>query len=334
MPENTKDKTNYYKSKPPLSKTEQIFYHKLIEALPEYIVLAQVQLSSIIGIKESKKLIIQRLHYKWLNPILQQSVDFLVCLKDFTIVAAIELDDKSHWGEKSINRDNKKDKNLEAAGINLIRWHAESMPSVEEIKQEFHATPEFHNYEHIKTNIPSTKTAIKILTTIIMVSIFIWLIKIAISELTPSNLQKIASIPFQKMQTQIQENSKQQKEKSQAIETAQIAALPAKQREELKRNLLWKQQYSPPTQCINTMNAYMVSECLKYEKRARTQFENSLNGKEEYWAKYYTPSTKCLHIQSALQELECNNEKNNMRKNFEKDWQTKINNGWQPSPLN
>lgn len=126
---------NPYNSKKPLTETEQILYHKLIEALPECIVLAQVQLSSIIGINKFKA---QGEYYKWLNPILQQSVDFLVCLKDFTIVAAIELDDKSHWGEKSKNRDSKKDKNLEAAGITLIRWHAESIPSVEKIKQEFH----------------------------------------------------------------------------------------------------------------------------------------------------------------------------------------------------
>ncbi len=125
---------NPYTSKKPLTETEQIFFHRLKEALPECIVLAQVQLSSIIGINKFKA---KGEYYKWLNPILQQSVDYLVCLPDFTIVAAVELDDKSHWGKKSNDRDGKKDKNLEAAGITLIRWHAESMPTIEKIRHQF-----------------------------------------------------------------------------------------------------------------------------------------------------------------------------------------------------
>lgn len=125
---------NPYTPKKPLTETEQILFHRLKEALPECIVLAQVQLSSIIGINKFKA---KGEYYKWLNPILQQSVDYLVCLPDFTVVAAVELDDKSHWGEKSRDRDNKKDKNLKAAGIALIRWHAESLPTIENIRNEF-----------------------------------------------------------------------------------------------------------------------------------------------------------------------------------------------------
>ena len=137
-----------------------------------------------------------------------------------------------------------------------------------------------------------------------------------------------------KLQKQLKENLKKQREKEQTIEAERIAKLPPEQREELRRNQLWKQEYLPPTQCINTANAYMIGECAKYEKKAKAQFENTLNGKEKYWVKYYTPPSKCLNTQSSLQQLECDNEKNNMRKYFEKDWQTKINSGWQPPPLN
>lgn len=189
------------------------------------------------------------------------------------------------------------------------------------------------------------KTILSIIAAIIIGGIFLWFARIAIIGIFLNSMQKTANNAIMNIQTQslessakihaqIQENQIQQKQREQAIEAERIANLPPMQREELRRNQLWKQQYSPPKQCINTANAYMIGECIKHEKNARVRFENSLNGKEEYWAKYYTPTAKCLQTQSALQELECNNEKNNTRKYFERDWQTKINNGWRPSPLN
>jgi hypothetical protein len=134
LPAIGESRENPYVSKKPLTETEQKFYFLLKEALPECIILAQVQLSSIIGIN---KLVAKDNYYKWLNPIRMQSVDYLVCLKDFTIVAAIELDDKYHWGKESAERDLKKEKNLEAAGIALLRWRAEAMPKPSEIRRAF-----------------------------------------------------------------------------------------------------------------------------------------------------------------------------------------------------
>jgi hypothetical protein len=122
-----------YISKPPLTHTEKIFYHRLKEALPEFIVLAQVQLSSFLRVDETQTN--YQNYLKWFGPISQQSVDFLICDNDFLIIAAIELDDKSHVGVKSIARDNKKSNNLDAANVPLIRWHAEAMPEPEVIKQ-------------------------------------------------------------------------------------------------------------------------------------------------------------------------------------------------------
>jgi Ca2+/Na+ antiporter len=134
-PKNLEDiLVNPYFSKKPLTKTEIIFYNKLREALPQYIVLPQVQLASFIRVNRS--LIKPNETYKWQNPISQQSVDFLICNNDFSIVAAIELDDKTHDSYLAIKSDNKKTSNIEAAKIPLIRWHAEKMPNQEEIHFE------------------------------------------------------------------------------------------------------------------------------------------------------------------------------------------------------
>ena len=120
-----------YQSKNPLTRTEIMFYQRLVEALPDLVVLAQVPLSSIL--KVDSKQIDTKFSKRWFSPISQQSVDYLLCRKDFSIIAAIELDDKTHLNQDAIKRDNKKNNNLAAANVPLIRWHAESMLEKAEI---------------------------------------------------------------------------------------------------------------------------------------------------------------------------------------------------------
>jgi very-short-patch-repair endonuclease len=114
-----------------LSQPEQILYFRLIEALPEHIILAQVQLSQILGVKKGNN------HQAWLNRISRMSTDFVVCNKDSSIVAVIELDDATHQRKDRQTADAKKDKALNSAGIKIIRWQARSMPNIETIKNNF-----------------------------------------------------------------------------------------------------------------------------------------------------------------------------------------------------
>lgn len=126
-----------YEQRKPLTSTEAILYYHLVEALPECIILPQVQLSRFIRIKNISWLKRAGLSYALQNRIAQQSIDYLVCLKDFTIVAAVELDDKSHNNPKVKMLDKKKEESLKAAGVDLIRWNAESMPTLEQIILKF-----------------------------------------------------------------------------------------------------------------------------------------------------------------------------------------------------
>ncbi len=115
-------------AKKPLSPPEQILYFRLIEALPEYIILAQVQLSRLLGVMKGHN------HLSWSNRINRMSADFVVCNKDSSIVAVIELDDSTHEKPDRQTADSKKDKALEAAEIKIIRWQAKSMPDISTIK--------------------------------------------------------------------------------------------------------------------------------------------------------------------------------------------------------
>ena len=116
-------------AKPLLSKPEQVLYHRLVSALPEQIILAQVQLSRVLDVKKGYNF------GQWHNRINRMSLDFVVCRKDSSVVAAIELDDKSHEAESRQKADAKKDKALASAEIPIIRWKVEKMPDEETIQE-------------------------------------------------------------------------------------------------------------------------------------------------------------------------------------------------------
>jgi very-short-patch-repair endonuclease len=117
--------------KRPLSEPEQVLYHRLVQAMPECIVLAQVQLSRLLGVKKGANF------GAWNNRISQKSVDFVVCLKDSTVVAVVELDDATHARDSRRTADANKDKALKSAGVTIVRWDTKSLPNEETIRAAF-----------------------------------------------------------------------------------------------------------------------------------------------------------------------------------------------------
>jgi len=118
-------------AKKPLSQPEQVLYFRLIQTLPEHIILAQVQLSRLLGVKKGNN------YQAWFNRINRMSADFVVCNKDSSIVAVIELDDATHRREGRQVADAKKDKALASAGIRIVRWQAKLVPDIAAIQSAF-----------------------------------------------------------------------------------------------------------------------------------------------------------------------------------------------------
>lgn len=114
-----------------LSQPEQVLYFRLVQALPDHIVLAQVQLSRLLGVKKGNN------YQAWFNRINRMSADFVVCKKDSSIVAVIELDDTTHQKEDRQAADAKKDKALSSADIRVVRWQAKSIPDIAAIQAAF-----------------------------------------------------------------------------------------------------------------------------------------------------------------------------------------------------
>jgi len=112
----------------PLSVVEQKLYWRLVQCLPEHAVLAQVQLSRMMAVKRVAKA------QAWRNRIDRKSADFVICTRDFTVVAVVELDDSSHDRPNRRKADADKDAALQAAGIRIIRWRVSSIPDASVIR--------------------------------------------------------------------------------------------------------------------------------------------------------------------------------------------------------
>lgn len=115
-----------------MTAPERELYRRLQQALPDYLIFSQVQLSRIIDVApEAQK-------QAWLNRINRMSVDFVICATDGAkILAAIELDDSSHDQAERIKADSKKDKALRSAGVPIIRWPVKGMPQPQQLRADF-----------------------------------------------------------------------------------------------------------------------------------------------------------------------------------------------------
>lgn len=122
-----------FSAMPIMTRTEVIFFKKLQQAIPEYPIFVQVQLSRLItgnSRTESERNF-------WFNRICRQSIDYVIVDTDLqTTLVAIELDDWTHNSKARQKADDKKDKALNSAGIHILRFHAEHIPSVTKIRKE------------------------------------------------------------------------------------------------------------------------------------------------------------------------------------------------------
>ncbi|HTW37135.1 MAG TPA: DUF2726 domain-containing protein [Steroidobacteraceae bacterium] len=110
-----------------LSETELVLYRRLVQAAPKHIVLSQVQLQQMVRLRAGARGALRN-HFN------QLSVDFVIVRPDTSIVAAIELDDASHFREPRRRADARKTHALRSAGIPLLRWNVRQLPSVRAIQ--------------------------------------------------------------------------------------------------------------------------------------------------------------------------------------------------------
>jgi very-short-patch-repair endonuclease len=114
-----------------LSRAEQVLYGRLVRAFPGHVVLAQVALSQLLMVDRVQagsraQAIRNKFHLL--------VADFVICAPDFSALAVIELDDRSHNREPRREQDQRKDAFVQAAGLKMIRVSVADMPNEAALK--------------------------------------------------------------------------------------------------------------------------------------------------------------------------------------------------------
>jgi hypothetical protein len=111
-----------------LTPVEQQLYHRLVRAYPDHIVLAQVAFSQLVGVRKGENFTAIWNRYNRLT------ADFVICSKDFSIAAVLELDDRSHDNPARQDADRRKAAICEAASIPLHRLNVNPLPNEAELR--------------------------------------------------------------------------------------------------------------------------------------------------------------------------------------------------------
>jgi hypothetical protein len=111
-----------------LTPVEQQLYQRLIRAFPDHVVLAQVAFSQLVGVKKGENFTAIWNRYNRLT------ADFVLCNRDFSIAAVLELDDRSHDHPSRQDADRRKAAICEAACIPLHRLNVNPLPNEAELR--------------------------------------------------------------------------------------------------------------------------------------------------------------------------------------------------------
>lgn len=111
----------------PMTKNEAAMYHRLVQALPDKVIFAQVSFGALLTARGRAAR----------NRFDRKIADFVVCDKALQVLAIIELDDSSHRGREA--HDAARDKLLQDAGYRVIRY--QRVPNAEKVRSDFSEEP-------------------------------------------------------------------------------------------------------------------------------------------------------------------------------------------------
>jgi hypothetical protein len=113
-----------------LTAREQSLFDVLSSLYPNHKIFVQVALSQLIDVPENHP---ERTAIR--NRFSQLVLDFVLCAADLTVLAVIELDDRSHERTDRKAADARKTKALADAGLRLVRIPAGGLPSKEKLRK-------------------------------------------------------------------------------------------------------------------------------------------------------------------------------------------------------
>jgi hypothetical protein len=289
-----------------LSKRESKLYQTLLALYPEHKIFVQVALSQLINVaRNHPERDSIRAHYK------QLVADFVLCRSDLSVVAVIELDDRTHKWPKRKDADARKNKALADAGMRLVRIPAGRLPTMEKLRElvdadrpDRTAIPTLHAPEAELRLVEeaddpyfvpsmeeeSDSRAFKAITQkIILGGVLIVVGWFVYSQFLPFAMQRA----FQPL----------------AIAHAPTASAPSRTATSTRRP-------------IASLVAVPNSAELAHTGQAQLQAANALqNEKAQAWAAFYTAPASCEHPVDWDAQVECGNRYMRAKKLFEQAWE-------------
>lgn len=119
-----------FRAKPLLTANELEFLVRLEAAVPELRFFPQVAMGAMLEPAVSRS--DRRAYYQARGMFSQKIIDYVAQRReDGSVVAVIELDDRTHNPAK----DGKRDEMLQSAGYRIIRWNSKAKPSPASIRE-------------------------------------------------------------------------------------------------------------------------------------------------------------------------------------------------------
>jgi hypothetical protein len=290
-----------------LSKREQSLYRRLVDLYPDHKILVQVALSQLINVDrnhpESESI---RARYK------QLVADFVLCRPDLSVVAVIELDDRTHVWPKRKAADARKNKALADAGIRLVRILAGRLPSPDTLRALVDAdggveyppqegtvlslVATVDTYEEISSHgwrddsRAESRELKRIVLKAVAVAILLlggWFI---FSQFLPAVVQQ----------------------------ALQPLAIPRVRSASATPHSI---PVAPPRIFTAPVISGPSAQELAWQKRVQLQAANALQKKKDLaWAAFYSASASCEHSVDWTAQVECGNQYMRAKKVFEQRW--------------
>lgn len=134
-----------------MSQRECAAYARLVDALPDHMVLAQVPLSRFLSVPKRYS------YADWLRRLGYQCVDFAVCDASAQVVAVVELQPAPALAsERTRKRLARMARSLKAAKIALHVWDEKSLPTVQKVREALIPAPPTQQPEPDEAAKPAT----------------------------------------------------------------------------------------------------------------------------------------------------------------------------------
>jgi very-short-patch-repair endonuclease len=119
-------KEGTFRARKLLTDNELEFFDRLTQALPDHHIFPQVAMSGLLESTSAEK---KQAHSDHLR-IAQQRTDYVVCDGRCSVLAVVELDDRTH----SRVKDDVRDARLKHAGIRTVRFQSKNKPNFDAIR--------------------------------------------------------------------------------------------------------------------------------------------------------------------------------------------------------